>query len=373
MSERLDVPTPGAARRRVLTLRHRASDRLVPAEVPTVFGRSDSYYRYRPEDERADRLRPDVVDGLAALNYIKICSDERVSRTHGLLEPAGPGIRDLNSTNGTLVNGRPIPTRYGERGPLLELADGDRIAVGRQAFDVELWEVTEDEHSQRLERARLAVVGADAARSARAARIAAFLRERKGFAVSEVRGWQAVISQLYRLQQQADPEGLVVLALAAELRRDDLVLRTDEQEVEMPLGKLLPLLSSVPGRKVLALDGDGDPTACERLFARIAYEDAVLLTSPGPVELIEPVEHSLRTDLLRDVRDSVSGAHPLQGAYDDPLDGLDALIGPDTNILNVTWVGAYRGRLRVIFGSRVRQDDLAISHSLRFGSTTFRF
>src|SRR5690606_2934426 len=97
--------------RRVLTLRHEGTGRVVPVEVVTVVGRNDTYYRYCEDDDRGDRLRPDVADGLAALNYIKISSDAGVSRTHGLFDPAGPTVCDLNSTNGTFLNMERLPTR----------------------------------------------------------------------------------------------------------------------------------------------------------------------------------------------------------------------------------------------------------------------
>jgi len=53
----------------------------------------------------------------------------RVSRLHAAVEPAGDGyrIRDLDSTNGTYLNGRPVKARQ-------ILASGDEIKIGDQSL-----------------------------------------------------------------------------------------------------------------------------------------------------------------------------------------------------------------------------------------------
>ena len=50
-----------------------------------------------------------------------------VSRRHALifLTPAGVGIRDLNSANGTSLNGKPL-----ENGQAYELQHGDELQIG---------------------------------------------------------------------------------------------------------------------------------------------------------------------------------------------------------------------------------------------------
>ena len=55
------------------------------------------------------------------------------------------------------------------------------------------------------------------------------------------------------------------------------------------------------------------------------------------------------------------------------MGSLDALISPGTNILKVEWVATYEGRIKVVFGTREQSEDMALSHSLRMGSSTFRF
>ena len=75
----------------------------------------------------------------------------------------------------------------------------------------------------------------------------------------------------------------------------------------------------------------------------------------------------------REAWESVAGEPALRHAYDDVVDGLAALIAPDSNILEIEWTRDYQGRLRVTFGTQELSDDYAISPSLRFGSTTFRF
>lgn len=360
------------ATRRILTLKHEATGRLVPVEVLTVVGRNDTYYRYTDTDARADRLRGDVAEGLAALNYLKVSSDDKVSRTHGVIDPAGPHVSDLNSTNGTLLNGQRVPTRHGEVGPKVQLRHGDALTVGQQEFKVELWELSRAEHEARVRRARRAFVASDRARLDRARRISACLTERKGFQVRPAVGWPATIANCYHLQASADPEGVAVCSFSAEVRGADLLLDGEP----MPFSKLLPLIAKVPGRKVVVLDGDGDPSTCEVVFSGLAWEDMALLTcAGGPARLDDELRHSatIGTSNVDAMRRSVSGEDPaLRGAFDDVVDGLEAMLGPDSNVLCVDWTRSYRGRLRVTFGDKGREEEV-LSHSLRFGSTTFRF
>lgn len=360
--------------RKVLTLRHEGTGRVVPVDAVTVVGRKDTYYRYTEGDERGDRLRGEVSAGLATLNYIKISSDSLISRTHGVIDPLGPTISDLNSTNGTLLNERRVPGRQGDRGPPVGLSQGDVITLGRQRFAIELQDVTDEETVERLHAGRRGSIACDWARLIRAEHLARHLEEHKSFQMRPTVGWAAAIATCYALQSDADPEGVAVVGFAGDVRGEELVF---DQE-GMPFRKLLPLIARIPGRKVVVLDVDGDPAACEQLFAAQGYEDMLLLSCPGGPALEEPgagsaVVGTTATSTLAGVKRGLCGEQGLVAANDDALDGLDALLGPDTNVLAVDWLKSYRGRLKVTFGQRPREDDSWLSHSLRLGSTTFRF
>jgi Nif-specific regulatory protein len=70
---------------------------------------------------------PEVQFGRDSSNQI-LLTDPSVSRAHCVMEatPAGYRLKDLESRNGTFVNGIPIRTH--------ELQNGDRVEVGRSAF-----------------------------------------------------------------------------------------------------------------------------------------------------------------------------------------------------------------------------------------------
>lgn len=343
-------------------LRHVTSNRRIPVEVPTVFGRSDHYYEYTENDIRPERLRPDVAQGLSALNYVKLCADDQASRTHGLLDPSQPALCDLNSTNGTFLNDREVPSRQGEAGPLVKVNDGDRVTIGRQTFSVELRDMGEAEIVQEVGKARYAIVAASPSQSQAAELTEAFLRENKGCNVRRVADPDLLYAGMSRLTEVVPEDGMAVIVLIAECRGYQLQLAGAERAFP----EFLSQLSNVPGRKVLAIAAEGDPTACEHYFQSEAYEDMVLLTGPQAAmlqgsELIVP---TLQSKLLLE-----KGL----GEVENPLDGLDALLAEKTNILQVGWIDQFRGPLKVTFGSRKRPDDMGLSHSLRLGSSTFRF
>ena len=355
--------------KRVVTLYHGASGREVPVEVVTVFGRNDRYYRYTDADQRPDRLHADAVEDLAAHNYVQVSSDDQISRTHGVIDPTQPGVCDLNSTNGTSLNGTLLPRRQGREGPMVTVEDGDQIELGRQTFRVQVRELEAEAVVDEAQQARCGWVGAAADQAARSTRLAVFLHERKGLAARRVTDWPGVIQASYALQEEASANGLVVCALVCAVRGQSLLLG----DADMPLDRLLAVLQAIPGRKVLALEVDGDPTSCERLFESTAHEDMILLTSPLEASLAidDDFENTAGTLQVDQLRQSVSGERP--GSHDDVVDGLDALIQADSNILMVSWIAGYEGRVRVTFGTRADPEDHAISHSLRFGSTIFRF
>jgi Nif-specific regulatory protein len=70
---------------------------------------------------------PEVQFGRDSSNQI-LLTDPSVSRAHCVMEatPAGYRLKDLESRNGTFVNGIPIRTH--------ELQNGDRVEIGRSAF-----------------------------------------------------------------------------------------------------------------------------------------------------------------------------------------------------------------------------------------------
>lgn len=358
--------------RRVLTLRHEESERLVPLEVPTVVGRSGAYYRYKPDDHRADRLAPDVVERMALLNYITIAKDDGISRTHGVLDPCGerPTVQDLNSTNGTSLNGSKLLAASDGPGPRVPLAHGDVLRFGRQVFKVECWTVAAGDFARKVTDARRALVANDRARAERGHRLHEMLTGRKGFQAARAIGWKAALAALADLKDAADADGLVVVAICGEARGGSILLDGEGTSME----QLVKGLARVPGRKVLALDVDGDPTVVEQTFAACAWEDMLLLSATGGSVVDEVPIGSLGTAGVDQVKKSVAGDEPsLHGAHDEAQDGLDALIGADTNVVHVDWLKSYRGRLRVTFGERAKADDEVLSHSLRLGSTTFRF
>jgi hypothetical protein len=345
-------------------LRHVGTGRRIPVEVPTVFGRSDAYYQYTDEDIRPNRLRQDVAEGLSVLNYIKLCNDDQASRVHGLLDPIVPALCDLNSTNGLFLNEKEVPSRDGEAGPLVTVGDGDKVQIGRQAFHVELREESEEEVRKDVQRARRGLVACGGSHLGMAEQAVGFLEENKGFQVKRAVGWEAFFTNLIKLEE-ADDGGLVSIVVIGDVQGYQLSLGGDSR----PFADMLPLVARIPGRKIVVLAASGDPSACEHYFASEAYEDMVLLTGPmGAMlsddgELITP---TLQSRLLNN--------HGLS-EMSNPLDGLDELVAETTNILRVEWIEKAKGKgaLKVTFGVRERSPDADLSHSLRFGSSTFRF
>lgn len=355
-------------KKRLLTLLHLETGRRVPVEVVTVFGRNDCYYRYSAEDERPDRLLA-AEEGLAALNYVKISTDSQVSRTHGLLDPTIPGICDLNSTNGTFVNGQPLVQRYGTTGPMQRLQDRDHLLLGRQEFLAELEHFSGAELSARLRRGRVAVVCSDARGESRAAPLRELLAGKKGFSLETVSDWPGLGEALTRLRSRAHEEGIAVCVVVGAVAGRDLVC----QAVRFDFLLLVSLFDGLPGRKVLLLEAlEGDTSTCEQAFAQLAYEDMVLIVA-GPAREDGFQDDGLSTgaELIRPVG---GAARPSAGAPRPAgREVLERLVAAETNILEVSWTGQGLEGVRIVFGSRSRGEGTSISHSLRLGSTTFRF
>lgn len=361
------------AQRERISIFHPATERVVPIEVPTVFGRSDHYYRYRPEDERGDRLEEAVADGLSQLNYVQLSSDPGVSRTHGLLDPGVPGIRDLHSTNGIYVNERRLPSRKGTGGDVHRLVPGDVLRIGGQRFEVRVARMTEEELTLAVRAQRLACVAYVPEQRPRAEAFAEFLRERLGFRVRCAVGLQECISNAYRLQEAEVDDGIVLYGLFVGCRGSELRFGEDS----IPFARLVPLFSEMPGRKLVVLETDLDPTGCEQTFSHMAYEDMVLIScaGAGPGALGQgseeaPVGTDMVSKTLGRLRASI---HSGDGVYDAPEDALAQFVSADSNVLRVGWIRGYSGRLKLTFGERLRGFEEAVSHSLQLGSSTFRF
>ncbi len=78
-----------------------------------------------PSGHRTIRLRRRPLTIGRAPDNVFVIRDENLSRHHAVIEPAGPGhwrVRDLDSRNGTLVNGTAVREH--------ELRDGDRLRLG---------------------------------------------------------------------------------------------------------------------------------------------------------------------------------------------------------------------------------------------------
>ncbi|MCA8924028.1 MAG: FHA domain-containing protein, partial [Planctomycetes bacterium] len=99
----------------LLTLHELRERRTIALEAPTVFGRKSRLYRYPASMNRFSGADAKVLE---RLDYVRITGqDSRISRTHGVLDPASFTIRDLNSANGIRVNGALIGRTPGHPGP----------------------------------------------------------------------------------------------------------------------------------------------------------------------------------------------------------------------------------------------------------------
>jgi len=106
------------------------TERVAPRRGPptTAAAGEPSVEVLGPDDAVLRRFMirdPRVVIGRRATSGLAL-SDAEVSRQHAVIEYDAPRyyLRDLESTNGTCVNGRRLTSRYA-------LADGDVIEVGR--------------------------------------------------------------------------------------------------------------------------------------------------------------------------------------------------------------------------------------------------
>lgn len=319
------------------------SQRRLRVEVPTVFGRSGAFHTYTDEARFSDE---EAVE-LQRLDYVEISGDSFISRSHGVLNPRTMTLQDLNSKNGTYINGRLCMTTANRAGPPHKLVAGDVIAVGKLTFVVQLDEAGADSLEQTLALERHAVVGPSGAEDARA--LEGFLEDRKRFRVRRVDSWEELKDALGLLRPRLQPLGVLVIGLVAEPRGDDFVF-ADET---VAATTLLARLNLLPGSKIVAFQATGDPTGIESVFRDLAYQDTLLLTSnvPSHANLANDLAPEIATAPAEAVRQGMS-----RGTYDSVLDGLDALLRPTTNVLDVDWTRNYEGALRLVVGSQLHVD-----------------
>src|SRR5204863_4487001 len=136
-----------------------------------------------------------------------------------------------------------------------------------------------------------------------------------------------------------------LLMVVAKVEAENVLFRGGR--IRVPFSRFVRFLSTVQGRKVLVLEAEGDPTACERVFADTATEESLLLTSPGELTLdgVEDLDPGPTTTRVGGVHASIGGRdRGLRGAFDTALDGIEALVPADSNELSLDWLEGYTGR-----------------------------
>jgi hypothetical protein len=333
----------------LLQLYQPESGRRLRIEAPTVFGRSPVLYPYEGMARR--EFSESVLSTLQRMDFVEVKGDILISRTHGVLDPQGPSIQDLNSRNGVLLNGSPItPTTTSGDGPAVAVKHGDIIRVGEMNFVVEWGMAEERTFYGPLWAMRHAVLapGLDP----QMAELEEFLRDRKRFGCVSVDGWDALREQLTRLAHPAladDGTGITAIVLRATPSGTHLELGGETRRASW----LIEQINALNGSKILALHSEGDPAAFERVFEAYALEDALLITSsvPGGAALLEePLIEEICTAPVERVRQSVGGGGSL-AAYHGIRDGLDALVPADTNLLSLAWYRGYEGALTLTSGT----------------------
>ncbi|MCA8924128.1 MAG: FHA domain-containing protein, partial [Planctomycetes bacterium] len=282
----------------------------------------------------------------------------RISRTHGVLDPASFTIRDLNSANGIRVNGALIGRTPGHPGPPHPLASEDIVQLGQTEFLVGVERITREALLERLARSRRGFVGP--AGVPEAERLGGFLRERKRFEVHACETWAGMLQTVGALRYSAPIFGVIVLAWVVEPLGGDRMRVGDE---EVGLDALLFMLGTIPGSKVLALQSKGDPAGLEAVFRDLALQDTILLTSTIPdTGGLEPdgVLPEIGTIPADALRQSVADGG---GLFDSIVDGLDALVSPESNVLRVEWAERYEGALRMVVGTRRPSADVEVELS----------
>lgn len=340
-------------------LRQLGGDFKLRLEVPTVFGRATSFFHY-PNHER---VAPAVEARLEKLDYVQVEQDDfTVSRSHAVIYPDGPqgaAVRDLNSHNGVVVSGRKAARTPRGEGPPEPLQEGDVLQLGRLRLIVELLQELDEPTRQALYADRHALLAPSTAPEVAA--MEQLLRERKRFHTADCVDVPALLSRLGALPRGRSSLGLIVLGLHATPHGDRLRLRGAEGGApELALSTLLELLLPLTGSKVIVLQADADPRALEEAFLDRAHQDTILITSTVPSHsgVWQPLEHDMCSIPMDQVRRAGQGG---LGPWHAALDGLDALIPLDSNVLDQSWVDGYQGALRVLVGTRLR--DVYVSET----------
>lgn len=360
---RCHAPVVSDETRQLVFLFHPPSGRRLRIEVPTVFGRSHELHVYREDQARfsgEDALR------LKKLDWVEIKGDQSVSRTHGVIDPVGPCVRDLNSANGIRVDDLKVACAPGREGPSHPLRQGQVVTVGGMQFVVEVDRAGGESLNEWLALDRHAFLAPGD--STEMAALDAFLSERKRFRTRARPDYALIEQELEELAAaQSERLGIVVVALAG--RPEGPWLRMGQQLIDV--AGVIEALAALPGTKVLALQAEGDPAAWESAFRSHAYQDMVLVTSTVPSHsgVLEPVEDPMCTPMVQRLAAGVAGRGSGFGAYHAVLDGLDGLIRPDSNVLDQDWLEGYSGALKVVVGQRLHADPerVEVSYQPRSG------
>lgn len=346
----------------LLQLHEAKSDRRLRVEAPIVFGRSPELHDYAGEADRA--FGPQVLESLTRLDFVMIGGTRSVSRTHGLLDPTGPSIKDLNSYNGIYLNGHRIPpTNAQGEGPELELHDGDKITIGGLTFVVECARAGGRTFFGQLwdHRHALAAPASDPDLSA----VADLLGGSRRFSTRLAADWTELDNELQRLADTTatgDGTGISVIALHLGVHAVHLSLAG----VQRPASNLIKRLKAIKGSKILAIQADGDPSALEEVFADQAERDSVLLTTTLPDAA------PLRTDSVEENMCSIplnliaAGSRRSLSAYHGLYDGIEALVPAESNLLELAWYVDYQGALTLTTGGARQRDDEEIGTSYLF-------
>jgi len=105
-------------------------DRLAVAGVSFPADYPERRFALADAETRIGRSRGHPDEHAPEIDLAAAPADPGVSRLHAVLEQGGDGailVRDLNSTNGTMVNDNPMPIAPQTA---VRLADGDRVRVG---------------------------------------------------------------------------------------------------------------------------------------------------------------------------------------------------------------------------------------------------